>query len=297
MRKIALLLAWASFAWSGIATAESEFSFGVTASAHADDAELQGIFKRSASANLAFLVAQGIKHVEQPCSDSIYERRKRTLDASKHGLIVGLSGSDWSACGSERALGSSAALGKLTRVREIFFVDDFSYGATKLPLVMQSTEDKFHTFVENVRWEIREVMFATINLPANNNHFVSAAGRNGEFEDRLVANREWLRRVFTHAALKKLEAVVLFSDGNPMARTPGVQRDGFAETRRHLLKLASNFKGKVLIVHAQGKAGRPAIRWRGNVGLLGVTHDWIQIGFNSASKVPFAPILGAEQRN
>jgi len=258
------------------------YNFAVIGSrAYADDVRLRDTLTQLDGANLAFVVAQGIKPANAPCNDTSYLRRREELDASKHGLVISVAATDWASCG--QADGTTTALARLTRVRELFFPDEFSFGATRIPLVRQSTEAKFQNFVENARWEIGSVMFATINLPANNNNFVTAAGRNGEFEDRLIANREWLRRVFTTATLKNASAVVLFADANPMAKPGDAPRDGFAETRRHLQMLASRFKGRVLIVHAQAEPEAPAvIQWRGNLGTLGVARGPVRLRVDPA---------------
>lgn len=296
MKRFAQLLVLAGTALlAAVASAEvMRFSFGVLASgsAHlAEDSALRDAIRQSAPANLAFIVAQGIKNPAAACNDETYQRRKTAFENSQHGLIVSLNARDWAACGGD--VSSTAPTGKLTRIRELFFSDEFSFGATKLPLVRQSTEVRFQNFDENARWEIGSAMFATVNLPANNNHFVMAAGRNGEFEDRLVANREWLRRVFTHASLKKLDAVVLFSDASPLVRQAKVRRDGFIEMRRHILALAATFKGKVLIVHAQPASGAttPAIRWRGNVGDIGIARGWMQFRIDPTVKNLIVPVL------
>lgn len=264
------------------------FSFGVIASGGFDGDErtaLRTVIQQADAANLAFVVTQGIKGTAGQCSDAAYQQRRNLIDSSQHGLIVSLGTADWAACSNEAA---STASAKLTRVRELFFDDEFSFGATRLPLVRQSTEAKFHDFVENARWEIGETMFATINLPKNNNHFVMAAGRNGEFEDRLVANREWLRRVFTYAQLKKLGLIVLFAEANPLVRQVGVRRDGFIETRRHILALAGKLKGKVLLIHAQPAVpdAVPAIKWRANLGEVGIARNWIRFDIDPAGRVP-----------
>lgn len=298
-RLLSLLVLVAAAGWGQAAAPETGFSFGTVPSGGdwANDDAVRAVLAKSDTANLAFVVALGVKRPSHPCTDTIYMRRKELLDSSKHGLVITPAATDWAEC--EGAGGLSTAAGKLTRLRELLFADEFSFGATRIPLVRQSTEAKFHSFVENTRWEIGDVMFATVNLPANNNHFVAAAGRNGEFEDRLVANREWLRRVFTYAALKKRDAVVLFSDANPLARSPGVRRDGYAETRRHLFALSSRFKGKVLIVHAQPTAldTASAISWRGNIGEIGIARGWTAIAYDPGRPARFAPAMPRASSN
>jgi hypothetical protein len=266
---------------TSIAIASTDkFSFGVIPReirATVDDSTLRDAIIESDADNLAFVVANGIKAANEPCTDAAYSRRKGLLHTAKHGLIVSLAGSDWADCKSET--GRSIATARLSRLRELFFVDEFSIGATRLPLIRQSATVKFHSFVENARWGVGNVMFATINLPGGNNHYVSAAGRNSEFEDRLVANRDWLNRIFLHATHDEMAAVVLFSDGNPLTRGRSGKRDGYIETRREILAIAAKFPGKVLIVHGQpSKRSRTHdIRWRKNIGEVGVAGRRLKI--------------------
>jgi hypothetical protein len=129
-------------------------------------------------------------------------------------------------------------------------------------------------------------LFATINLPANNNHFRPEAGRNSEFEDRIVANRSWLKRLFATAERRKFGALVLFSDGNAGVLTQhkrlssiDTKHDGFAETRRQIRVLAKKFSGQVLLIDTETDAtpGNAGITWRGNIGHLSVTSNWVDI--------------------
>jgi hypothetical protein len=118
-----------------------------------------------------------------------------------------------------------------------------------------------------------------VNLPSDNNHYRPEAGRNSEFEDRAVANRFWLSRLFALARRKKLDALVLFSEGNVKAlgEEPGLlarlgrggsAQDGFAAPRRQIVTLAAQFEGKVLLIDTAPVANgsEPVIAWRGNLG-------------------------------
>jgi hypothetical protein len=263
--------------------APNEFSFGVIAhpaQGAADEAVLREAIADTDADNLAFVVANGIKAASEPCSDSVYSRRRALLNSAKNGLIVSLAASDWTECRS--ANGKSAAIGRLNRLRELFFADELSLGASKIPLTRQSATAKFRSYGENARWEVGDIMFATVNLPDTNNHYRPEAGRNSEFEDRLVANRDWLHRVFTYAARRKMDGIVLFCDGDPITRQnrPGVRRDGFAEARQQLIAHASRFPGKVLIIHgrtAPDSGSSNAITWRGNLGVMKAGAPWVKL--------------------
>jgi hypothetical protein len=276
----------------------NQFSFGVIAhpfTTAPDESVLREAISATDADNLAFVVANGIKSATESCTDTLYEQRKELLDSAKNGLILSLAASDWSDC--KNARGRSTAVERLNRLRELFFVDEFSSGSSRIPVVRQSTTAKFRSYVENARWEIGDIMFATVNLPANNNHYRSEAGRNSEFEDRLIANRDWLRRIFAFAARKKLAGVVLFCDGNPLVKPSSstifslsAKRDGFAETRQHIDALAAKFPGKVLIVHGgedNQTAGSNAINWRANLGELDVVSGWTKLTVDPASPMLF----------
>lgn len=282
-----------------VAAQPNEFSFGVIAQpfkAAEDESVLRETIAETDADNLAFVVANGIKSADEPCTDTMYKRRKEILDSAKNGLIVSLAGSDWSEC--KNAHGRSAAVERLNRLRELFFTDAFSSGASRLPLVRQSATAKFRNYAENMRWEVGSIMFATINLPANNNHYRPEAGRNSEFEDRLIANRNWLQRIFIFAARKKLAGIVLFCDGKPLAKPVssqffefGTKRDGFAETRQHIVALAAKFSGKVLVVHGQAVGHASAengIVWRDNLGDLEVASGWMKLSVHPSSRMLFS---------
>jgi hypothetical protein len=262
------------------------FSFGAIGHvfrAAADDGVMRKAIIESDADNLAFVVINGVKAADEPCSDTLYDQRLALLSQAKNGVVLSLAGSDWVDC--KRGNGRPAAMERLTRIRDVYFQDEMSFGATRLPLSRQSTLSKFRSYAENARWEVGNIVFATVNLPAPNNHYVTDAGRNGEFEDRLIANRYWLQRTFTFAQREKRDGIVLFCDGNPAVlsgrtgiRTPDGTRDGFVEVRRQIAALAGTYNGKVLVVHGSARLPAPKnIRWRGNLGELALPAGWLKV--------------------
>lgn len=299
-RFLPLAAACAIFCAPASARADSEtFSFGVIAHgymASSDESALRNMFVETDAENLAFVVANGIKSGTEPCTDQLYNRRKALLEESQHGLVLSLAASDWVDC--RRADGRSAAIERLNRIRDLFFVGEFSLGSSRIPLLRQSLTPKFRNYGENSQWTIGDVMFATVNLPAKNNHFLSAAGRNSEYEDRQVANRTWLEQLFNAATRKNLKAIVILCDGNPFAQSKtsslfslSTSRDGFSDVRRQISSLASKFRGKVLVVHGQpdtNQASGRNIAWRGNVGILGAGSGWSKLTFDPSLPALFA---------
>jgi hypothetical protein len=261
------------------------FQFGVIGHAFKADTDEGRLKNAIAAVNLdqpVFIVATGIKAASEPCSDKLYEQRKEVLDDSARPLIVSPAGSDWSEC--RNSAGRSNAVERLNRIREVFYADNQSLGARPLPLTRLSATAKFRSYAENAYWEHGGVLFATLNLPAKNNHYLPEAGRNSEFEDRLVANRAWLNRLFTLAQRRGVEGLVLFSDGDLGAHGEegfslltgfAEKQDGFTQVRKQVRTLTEKFKGKVLLIDSQGDAkSAPAISWHGNLGHLGMGADW-----------------------
>lgn len=279
-----------------ICAAADDFSIAVigpTPQAAGEESTLQQTISETDNEDIAFVVVNGIKSVQEPCSDALYLERKILFDSAKNGLIVSLAGSDWTQC--KTSAGKSASSERLSRLRELFFAEDFSFGSTKLPLVRQSATPKFRSYAENIRWEVGSILFATINLPGIDNHYRAAGGRNNEFEDRAVANQHWLQQLFSYARTHKLEALVLFCDQDPIAAPlANGQRDGFSEIRTQIQKLANQFSGRILVVHAAASAVSEAatsnINWKSKLGTLAVGPGWLQLKITPNSPALFSVI-------
>lgn len=245
--------------------------------------------------SVSFLVVTGIKGADEPCSDKLYQQRRELIDAARRPVVVLPAGSDWTGC--RNSAGRSNAIERLNRLRELYFGDPSTLGARKLALTRLSMSPRFRSYAENAHWSVGKVLYASVNLPANNNHYLTEAGRNSEYEDRLVANRFWLNRLFALARRDKLDALVLFAEGDLQAfsqptgfqallRRALPENDGFAETRRQVLALAQKFRGKVLLVDSGhlAKGVRPSIAWRGNVGHLSLGAQAVEVEVDPGSK-------------
>lgn len=264
---------------------------------HGGEKQLRQALEDSSEKSLAFVVVTGIKGDKEGCTDALYEERRDLIDAAARPMIVAPAGSDWTEC--KNSAGKLNPIERLNRIRELFFGEPVSLGQKKLPVTRLSTSPRFRSYAENSHWEIGKVLYATINLPANNNHFRPEAGRNSEFEDRLVANRFWLNRLFSLARTDKVDAIVLFSEGDAKAsleptglrallRRDPQGRDGFTETRRQILTLSQKFKGKVLLIDsAPHTKATPVIDWHDNLGHLSVNHGAMEIAVRPAAKQMF----------
>jgi hypothetical protein len=275
--------------------------FGVIGHSFAagDEERLKQAIAETDDKSVSFIVVTGIKGTLEPCSDKLYLKRRDLIDDTRRPVVVALAASDWTDC--KNSAGRSNAIERLARLRELFYAEPHSLGAKKIELTRQSLSPRFRGYAENAHWVVGKVLYATINLPANNNHYLPAAGRNSEYEDRLVANRFWLNRLFAIAKSDKVDAIVLFSEGDlkPFSEPTGLRallrraapgHDGFAEPRRLVLSLAQKFKGKVLLIDSAGlaKGAKPAIEWHGNVGHMSVGAHALEVSVAPAVEPMFA---------
>lgn len=255
------------------------YSFGVMSPARMSGTMLVDTLTTSDADNLAFVVSNGIKSGDEPCDDNFLTQRRAAFEHAKNGVIVNITATDWVNC--RRPDGKSAAIERLAYLRELMYTDEFSLGATRLPTFRQASSPQFRSFVENARWEIGDILYATIDIPSDNNHYVTAAGRNSEFEDRIVANRAWLQRLATLANSHRMKAIVLFCDGNPFTKADLKHRDGYQEMRQDLQAITDKYAGRILVIHADSsqllRAPAPHIIWRKSLGELGLTGAWTRI--------------------
>ncbi|MCM1513140.1 MAG: hypothetical protein NC112_08570 [Oxalobacter formigenes] len=237
----------------------------------------------------AFAVVNGIRTTDETCSDTLYQDKAALLETAGKPLFLSLAGSDWIGCQNRE--GKDIRIERLLRLREILFENDTSFGKTAMPLARQSHNPQYAEYPENTCWLYGPVLFATLNLPAENNHYLNAAGRNNEFEERLIANRYWLKRLFILAGRSHLEGMVLFTDGNPFKAPPSEDtafHDGFRETRQLLAKLAGSFAGKILLIHSDTPQTGNTIRWENNLGITAAGPAWLKITVIPGSQELFA---------
>jgi len=198
------------------------------------------------------------------------------LNSSSKPLIFAPGAHDWVDC-QDAAAGRFDPLERLDFLRELIYTTSDSMGLNSLPLAHESEVARFHNFHENTEWQQGTVLFVTLNVAGNNNHFVDGGGRNGEFDDRTIANRFWLEHAARSARLHHCAAIVIAVEGDPGLGVQShhgpfdwldfrlaSQRDGYQEFKQDLLKLSQQFDGPILLInqvhgHGAGDAhGMPA---------------------------------------
>ncbi len=210
---------------------------------------------------ISFLVYDGnLKGPRESCVDHLYERRRDLLEASRAPVVFVPGQRDWITCGASGA-GGYDPVERLDFLRQNFYGDANALGETPLALTRESEVSRFRPYRENVRWQVGDTVFVTLNVPNGNNHFLNAGGRNGEFEDRLIANGFWLEHAAEFARRRNARAIVIFMEADALPdredrsdrfawlRFHRAPRDGYTELRRSLVKLADSFRGPIIVVH------------------------------------------------
>lgn len=267
LRHVLLLTLLTSAAVNGHAQGGDPVSFAVIADAlarPADEAPVRQMLDAIArDRNIGFIVYDGnVKGANEPCRDSIYQSRRDVLDASRTPVVLLLGQHDWADCGLTHG-GAYDPVERLDFVRQLFFADANSLGQEPLALTRESEVARFRPFRENVRWQASGIAFIGLNAPSPNNHYLTAGGRNGEFEDRTVATTFWLDHAAESARRAGMRALVVVLQGDPdFARyerrdrfawlrfsRSNEPRDGFLELKRALVKAAETFRGPMIVIH------------------------------------------------
>jgi hypothetical protein len=242
------------------------YTFAVVANtlqSPADEAPTQRLLEAiGRERQMSFIVYGGnLKGAKEACEDALYQQRQALLEASRTPLVLIPGQNDWVDCGGAQA-GGYDPVERLDFLRQTLFGDASSMGQNPLSLTRESEVSRFHPYRENVRWQTGDTVFLGLNVPGSNNRYLSAGGRNGEFEDRVIANAFWLEHAAEYAKRRGARAIVIFIQGDPEPKryerpdrfawlrfARGGPRDGYMEFKRSLVKLAETFHGPVLLIH------------------------------------------------
>lgn len=246
--------------------AKPHFGFAVIAGTmrtSADEAPTQRLLQAiGLEQNIAFVVYDGnLKGASEPCADGVYAQRQQILTSSRLPLIVVPGQYDWAECGSGNGGGYDVAE-RLDFLRQTLYADNVSLGRSPISLKRESEVARFHSYRENVRWQVDDTVFVGLNVVGGNNHYLNGGGRNGEYDDRAIASAFWLEHAAEYARRRNAHALVVFVQANPefgryehperfswLRLGKARERDGYLEFKRSLVKAAQIFRGPVVVIH------------------------------------------------
>ena len=189
---------------------------------------------------------------DERCTDELLLRRRAEFDSFEAALVYTPGDNEWTDTHSEKA-GRFDPLERLARIRALFFAEERSRGRRPLPLVTQRRDPAHRTFVENARWTIGGVVFATVHVVGSqNNHQAAVPGAIEEWRARDAADAAWVKEVFAAAREGTAPGVALFFQADPFAADRGRPGHdaGFVTFLRAVEAEARAFGRPVLLVHA-----------------------------------------------
>ncbi|MBT5944943.1 MAG: hypothetical protein HOK98_07385 [Rhodospirillaceae bacterium] len=186
-----------------------------------------------------------------PCDEAIYLRQRDYMNSVDGPLVYTPGDNEWTDC-HRRGWGDYDPRERLAVLRDLFFAAPESLGRDPITLERQSDRSPVHqVMVENARWRIGGVLFATAHVVGSNNgRRAGDTAAIAEFERRDAANIEWINELFEIARADRSTAVVLAFQADPYLLY-GLG-GGFHATLAAITEGAIAFGGPVLVIHGDG---------------------------------------------
>ena len=173
------------------------------------------------------------------CGDALYLQGLQYLNSLKAPAIFTPGDNDWTDC-DRASNGGFNSLERLDHERKLFFSTAFSLGQHRLHQEVQTdplclgVSGKVPC-VENRRWTLGRVTYATVNIQGSCNNLCDTAPDPAEFAARNQADILWVQQTFAEAKQRNSVAVMLITQADPGFDLTDGTRAPFA-TRRLLLK-------------------------------------------------------------
>ena len=196
------------------------------------------------------------------CSDEEFGRQLLHFGLFDAPLIYTPGDNEWTDC-HRASNGSHDPLERLSMLRSMFFPASRSLGRRPLAVQSQASEGPAQAkFVENLRWQHQDVLFATVHVVGSNNNFeVRDPHAVAEFFERDRANIAWIESTFEQARRVGAKALVFAMQGDPFELKSAWEdfppHSGFrASLGQTLLPLAAAARIPILLVHGDSHVFR-----------------------------------------
>ena len=203
------------------------------------------------------------------CSDALYLQGLNYFNSLKAPAIFTPGDNDWTDC-DRPSNGGFSSLERLDHERALFFSKPFSLGQHRLHQEVQTAPlclgvSGMVPCVENRRWTLGGVTYATINIQGSCNNLCDTAPDPAEFAARNQADILWMQQTFEEARTLNSAAIMLITQADPgfdlsdgtraplrdpktLAETDG-QPDGFQSFLLALRDQVIAFQKPVAYVH------------------------------------------------
>ena len=149
-----------------------------------------------------------------PCIEDSYKRVLSSFERVRHPFVLTPGDNDWTDCHLLRSQ-SVDPLNALATVRATFYPRERSLGQRTMPVESQSGDPAYAKFVENLRWSIDGVIFATAHIPGSNDNFGRTPEMDAEHKERKAANLAWIKTSFAKAKSENSRGLILMIQANP----------------------------------------------------------------------------------
>jgi hypothetical protein len=221
-------------------------------------------------AQLAFTVNDGdLKAGSGPCPDSLYTKALGWFNSLRDPAMFTPGDNDWTDCDRNAGVSSRE---RLDHERQVFFSTSSSFGKHPISQDVQQGDaclgvDGPTQCVENRRWTVRHVTYATINFQGSCNNLCDTAPDPDEYAARNAADISWLQQTFAAAKAEGSAAVMIIGqadpgfDGSDATRAPtrdpktlvendaNAAFDGYHDLLTTLRSLTIDFGKPVVYVH------------------------------------------------
>ena len=170
------------------------------------------------SQNLAFTAHDGdLKSGGSECTDAVYTQALGYLNSLRAPAVFTPGDNDWTDC--DRTAGYSS-LAQLDKERALFFSTPFTLGQHRLRQHVQSTPPCLGgsgnvRCVENRRWTVGGVTYATLNIQGSCNNLCDTAPDPAEYAARNQADIVWMQQTFAEAKARHSAAIMFISQADP----------------------------------------------------------------------------------
>jgi hypothetical protein len=227
----------------------------------AQEAVLPNLIADMNDAQLAFTVHDGDLKAgsNSPCDEALYQRALGWFDSLEGAAMFTPGDNDWTDC--DRANnGGYNSLERLNHERQVLFSTSDSLGTHPLQQEVQAVP-----YVENRRWTVKGVTYATLNVQGSCNNLCDTSPDPAEYAARKAADIAWLQQTFDEAKANGSAAVMLIGQADPgfdatdatrgpvrdpktLVETDG-QPDGYHDFLVALRNLTVDFRRPVAYVH------------------------------------------------
>jgi hypothetical protein len=164
-----------------------------------------------------------------PCDDALYQGGFDFLNQLDAPAMFTPGDNDWTDC-DRPSNGAFNSLERLDHERQVFFSTPYSAGRHKLRQEVQSTPDCLGYVsgpstgptittpapcVENRRWNVEGVTFATVNIQGSCNNLCDTFPDPAEYAARNAADIAWLHATFAAARANRSAAVMIIGQADP----------------------------------------------------------------------------------